>query len=126
MTNLLNETKEQLSHYGKNLKDIVWVGSEENYFTVEEFINVANTDYDSGYGAQEVARNLIIVGKDFWLERQEYAGSEAWSYRTAPTKPENKMILQALTVGQAEKLDLDVSCGWENLETLNGIKEEDS
>lgn len=28
--------------------------------------------------------NGVVVGKDFWLERGEYDGSEWWSFKTTP------------------------------------------
>lgn len=31
---------------------------------------------------------LIVVGKDFWLERHEYDGSEWWEFKSIPMEPE--------------------------------------
>ena len=47
----------------------------------ENFKEVANVEYDSGFGSPQVAEDLIIMGSDFWLERHEYDGSEWWEYK---------------------------------------------
>lgn len=120
--NLLKETNEILKKYNKTLNDINWVGSTNNFVDVNEFIKIADVEYDSGYGAPEVAENLLIVGVDWWLERHEYDGSEWWEYKSIPIKPNNKFRLKALTIDQAEKLNFNVSCGWESLERINGKK----
>ena len=39
-------------------------------------------------------------------------------------KPKQKIELKALTIRQAYRLGFDVSCGWENLERINGIIKE--
>ena len=44
----------------------------------------ADVEYDSGYGAAEVAPDLKLIGEDFWLERAEYDGSEWREYKTIP------------------------------------------
>jgi hypothetical protein len=118
MRNLLEETIEALKQHDKTPKDVLWCGCRTHYFDWADFEKVANVEYDSGYGGQEVAEDLLIVGNGFWLERHEYDGSEWWEYKTAPVQPTEKMELKALTVGQAS----DASCGWENLLALNNIK----
>ena len=40
--------------------------------------------------------DLLIVGKDFWLERVEYDGSEWWEFKTMPREPEETRELEAL------------------------------
>ena len=52
--------------------------------TVEDFIEHANFEYNDGYGIEEINTDLILVGKDFWLERHEYDGSEWWEYKSMP------------------------------------------
>lgn len=87
MTNLLYETIEKLVEHGKALSDVVWFGCKEFEITSEQFIELANRDYESGYGAPEVAVDLLVVGVDFWLERHEYDGSEWWEYKEIPERP---------------------------------------
>ena len=87
MNNLLKETMLDLKNNNKTLDDILWVGTETLYFSKEHFIEIANKEYHGGYGSQEVAINLKVVGENWWLERHEYDGSEWWEYKEYPTKP---------------------------------------
>ena len=125
MSNLLVETREDLEDNNKTINDINWVGNNKFYFDVNEFLNIANVEYDDSYGAPEVAQDLLVVGDNWWLERHEYDGSEWWEYKEIPLKPNTKIELKALTVEQAKKLGFNVSVGWENLKRINNIKEED-
>ena len=52
--------------------------------TVKEFLEHANVEYNDGYGLEEINTDLILVGKDFWLERGTYDGSEWWEYKSMP------------------------------------------
>ena len=122
MSNLLVETIEVLKNYNKTINDINWVGNGKYYFDVNEFLNIANVEYDNGYGAQEVAQDLLVVGDNWWLERHEYDGSEWWEYKEIPLKPNKKIELKALTISQAKKFGYHVSVGWENLKSINNIE----
>lgn len=96
--NLLKETIECLNENGKQTSDVLWVG--RNYYiyktdesfcyksTWDDFCLKANFEYDNGYGGAEIPMDLVIVGKDFWLERGEYDGSEWWEFKTMPVEPE--------------------------------------
>lgn len=88
MTNLLQETIECLKEHGKTFDDVIWVGSRDGEFSIPpaEFIRISDIEYDSGFGAQEIADDLVIVGVDFWLERHEYDGSEWWEFKTVPQR----------------------------------------
>jgi hypothetical protein len=120
--NLLAETIEVLEKHGKTGKDVLWVGSPDIETTWDNFVKVADVEYDNGFGSPQVAEDLIIFGKDFWLERREYDGSEWWKYvsRNEPA-PRQKREIVALTISQAEDLGFDVNCGWETLGKINGI-----
>lgn len=58
-------------------KDVAWVGSQDGEYAIswEEFKAIANFDYDSGYGIQEIARDLVVVFHagvtESWIERQK-------------------------------------------------------
>lgn len=119
--NLLKETKLILKENGKSIKDIIAVQGKDFAISVENFINLADTDYDSGYGSPKVAEDLLIIGKDFWLERHEYDGSEWWEYKESPGILENIVEVTALTVNQC---GFNCSCGWETLKNLNFESEE--
>jgi hypothetical protein len=99
-TNLLEETLEALKENGKSEEDVRWVGCKiycglPKWFTYyfegvkswEEFKKEAkDVWYDRGYGAQEIADGLVVVGDDWWLERHEYDGAECWKFKTLPNK----------------------------------------
>lgn len=94
-TNLLKETKEILKEHGKTVKDIRWVGigyggDGFGEVSVDKFLQIADNYYDSDYGHVEITMGLIIVGDDWWLERDEYDGAEGWEFRRMPTRPEVK------------------------------------
>jgi len=90
--NLLNETLETLEENGKQEKDVLWVGDYELYFSWKSFKEVANKEYDSGFGGEEVNSELVVIGKDWWLERHEYDGSEWWEFKELPMKPKKLSI----------------------------------
>lgn len=85
--NLLYETIETLYGFGKTIDDVQWIGSKNITIPVENFLEIANQSYDSGYGTPMVADDLVIVGDGWWLERYEYDGAERWIFKTAPKKP---------------------------------------
>ena len=109
--NLLEETISILKENNKTLNDILWAGEVEyGYINTDEFVKIAREiEYDSGYGSSEVATDLLVVGKDFWLERHEYDGSEWWEYKQMPIKPTKKL----------GKIKLVGDNGWESLEEIN-------
>ena len=84
--NLLNETRDILLSNNKTFDDVLFVGdgSTHTKMTVKEFLEHANVEYSGGYGLEEINTKLILVGKDFWLERHEYDGSEWWEYKSMP------------------------------------------
>lgn len=97
--NLLTETKRVLFNRSKSLDDVVWIGCDEFRISLEQFEKLANVEYDDGFGGQEVAKDLIVVGKDFWLERHEYDGSEWWEYKEVPDKPKELKEIKTLFTG---------------------------
>ena len=94
--NLLKETLEALWQHGKKSSDVKWCGTENGWCTWDEFAAVADVEYESGYGATKVAKDLVIVGEDWWLERREYDGSEWWEFKTLPTKPKTQRVPQVI------------------------------
>ena len=83
MRNLREETVAVLQKNGKKWADVVGVCGDDFQITKEQFWELANKRYDSGYGGNEVAMDLKIVGSNFWLERHEYDGAEWWEYSPA-------------------------------------------
>ena len=84
--NLLKETKEILSENGKTIFDVLWFGTREAVFDVD-IQKLFSVDYDNGYGGAEIPAELIVAGDTWWLERQEYDGSEWWEFKSMPVKP---------------------------------------
>jgi hypothetical protein len=102
--NLLQETLNELKIKGKTPDDVEWVGSKDMYFYWDHFEKIANIEYHDGFGAQHIARDLVIVGKDFWMERIEYDGSESWDYRTPIIKPDHYCEVKVLHKGVWDSL----------------------
>ena len=120
--NLLKETEEALKLMGKSLDDITCVFGDDFQITVDNFIEVAEkTDYDDGYGLEEIATDLIVAGKDFWLERHEYDGSEWWEFKKYPTPPTRVEHIDILSRGDcAEYYGIETT-----LKAFNFGEEED-
>lgn len=96
--NFLKETIVCLNRHGRTEKDVLWVGRgfareyfiepELRYWTTwEDFSSKADFDYDNSFGLEEIPDDIVIVGEDFWLERQTYDGSEWWEFKTLPARP---------------------------------------
>lgn len=121
MKNLLKETLDVLEQINKKETDVKWVGTKTHKTTWEDFKKIADVVYDDGFGSAEVAQDLLVVGKNWWLERGEYDGSEWWDYKEFPKEPTKIIKLRALTVDQAIELGCPISCGWESLLRINGL-----
>ena len=115
MANLLKETLEDIKLSGHTIMDIIFIGSEESgyYCNWEEFTKLANQEYDDGFGAQEVATDLIIVfsdGSKMW--RHEYDGSERWDYSTPFEMPQKVKQIKSLFVNSDD-------IGWQTIAEIN-------
>jgi len=113
MTNLLHETETEIISNGKSPNDVQWVGNGKYVISWEEFKKVGNVEYYQGYGAQEIARDIMIVGSDWWMVRHEYDGAEGWVFNTLPKKEKNTKSFKYVTIDH---------CMWEDLEHLNDPK----
>ncbi len=122
MTNLLHETKDALRRVGRNYADVRWVGSKHGVYAIDwaAFVKMADFEYDSGFGSQMVATDLIVVGDDWWMERYEYDGSESWSFVTMPTKPVNPVSFPSVNVEDVGRI------GWCQIEEIIEELEEQS
>ena len=100
--NLLHETIQCLTAHGKTTDDVEWVAADGYWFTWDEFSDVADVNYDAGFGIEEIVPTLTVVGSDWWMERAEYDGSEWWDYQTKPQKPDTHRTPALLTRRQAE------------------------
>lgn len=103
-TNLLKETIECLACNGRSPSDVLWVGKRHDEIcrdsagrailctrytksTWQDFCYKADFEYDNDYGLAEIPTDLVVVGKDFWLERNTYDGSEWWEFKAMPVEP---------------------------------------
>lgn len=87
MTELVKDTIEYLEELGYEESDVLWVGSRDGEFAmswVDFKDKFKNLKYYAGYGTQEIAADLVVVGDNWWLEREEYDGSEGWAYKKYP------------------------------------------
>lgn len=88
MRNLLEETIKKIEEYGHTIHEVKFVTDDDVYCDWEDFARDAkNYNYDTWFGSIEVNINLKVVGKDWWLERHEYDGSEWWEYKSLPMAP---------------------------------------
>lgn len=98
--NLLNETKEKMKECGYQPSDILFIGSRESGHscTWDEFVRMADREYDDGFGRHEVAIDLEIIFNDGGvMMRREYDGSEWWEC-ISPFKPIPKKPIKTLFV----------------------------
>lgn len=124
MTNLLQETIQAIEKSGHTIDDIIFIGSltSGHSCTWDEFKTLADIEYDAGYGAQEVASDLVICfgdGNRLW--RREYDGSEKWDFFVQKLIPkrEDRKPISRLTVNGTRFI------GWVELNELNGIDAND-
>ena len=111
--NLYDETVETLSLYDKTISDIEYIGSIRTKINTNKALELMKkTNYDSGFGGQEIACNLMINGNGFIMIRGEYDGSEWWNYiQTDPSLPQVEREVKSF------KTDM----GWETLEEINDL-----
>lgn len=91
--NLLAETIKEMELRGKTPGDVryvvsatEWPESTPQWCTWDEFAARADFEYDAGYGGNNIALELRVVGADWWMERHEYDGSEWWEFKTLPNR----------------------------------------
>ena len=111
--NLYDETVETLSLYDKTISDIESIGSIRTKINTNKALELMKkTNYDSGFGGQEIACNLMINGNGFIMIRGEYDGSEWWNYiQTDPSLPQVEREVKSF------KTDM----GWDTLEEINDL-----
>ena len=111
--NLYDETVETLSLYDKTISDIEYIGSIRTKINTNKALELMKkTNYDSGFGGQEIACNLMINGNGFIMIRGEYDGSEWWNYiQTDPSLPQVEREVKSF------RTDM----GWDTLEEINDL-----
>ena len=114
MSNLLKETGFFLARHNKTLNDVEMFCGDDFQISREDFIKLADKEYDDGFGGQMVAKDLKLVGTDWWIERKEYDGAEGWSFKTIPNRDKPLKSVQTLMVRYGTE---DLS--WSTLAELN-------
>lgn len=90
--NLIKETIEILRENGKCITDIKWIGGDDWSLLPDktDIKTILNIEYDEGFGSNVIDDDFVVVGDDWWLERNEYDGSEWWEFKTLPEKPQKE------------------------------------
>lgn len=98
MVNLHTQTIEILEKHNHTFENVVWIGTLDGNQIIpkDEWEKLLNVDYNDGYGANEIYSKLAVVGKDFWLERHEYDGSEWWEYKTLPALKQSPKKMESV------------------------------
>ena len=105
MTNLWEETIRMLAYHGKTFENVEYVQGSDFGITKENFEKIAKkSDYYSGFGAVEVADDLVVVGDNWWIERHEYDGNECWEYKEKPKQISEIKEVSHLAGGMWNKL----------------------
>ena len=110
--NLLEETLDIMALNNLSAEDVIFIGSLKSGHscTWEEFQELADQEYDRGYGAQWVASDLtVLFYNGSRLIRNEHDGYEWWDYISPPVAPRSTRRLKHL---------FSVN-GWETLGSIN-------
>ena len=93
--NLLKETIDTIQEYNFTwpadvayIKTRDWTICKDVEIPISLFAEVADRNYNNGYGTAEVDQNLIIVMKtgDYFV-RDEYDGAEGWEFVPVQINP---------------------------------------
>lgn len=117
---LLDETLEDIAQSGHVPDDIVFIGSlySGHRCNWDQYKKLAACEYNSSYGAQIVATDLVIYFSDgTCMARGEYDGAEWWQYCRKFTEPAEVKEISSLFVKPHQ-------IGWKTLEAINGVDNE--
>jgi hypothetical protein len=109
---LLKETIDLIENHGYTYKDVLCVRGDDYRFTWDEFVSLADVEYDSGYGSAQVATDLMVIGKDWYMSRSEYDGAEDWQFHKMPSiklpsKKPRSLVVDGEMVGWEKLSDID-------------------
>lgn len=85
--NLYEETLRSIDKSNHTTDNVSWVGTADGEYAIswEEYRQISDITYDSGFGGTNIPRDLVVVFSDKnWLERREYDGAEWWEYVSIP------------------------------------------
>lgn len=116
MKNLLIETTEAITRSNHDTEDITFIGSLVSGHSCawDQFRQLADREYNAGFGGQEVARDLVIVfSDDTLLVREEYDGAEAWRFVQFIAPPDTRHPIKSVFATDS------FEGYWSTLEELN-------
>lgn len=85
--NLYEETLRSIDKSNHTTDNVSWVGTADGEYAIswEEYRQISDITYNSGFGVTNIPRDLVVVFSDKnWLERREYDGAEWWEYVSIP------------------------------------------
>ena len=97
--NFLEETIDKIEAKGQTVENIVFIGSRGSGHscTWGQFVELANFNYDDGFGGQEIPSDLMIAFSDgAMMTRGEYDGSEWWDYIETFKMPKEQKPIKTL------------------------------
>lgn len=85
--NLLEKATEVLHKNDRRWEDVRSLqdlDGEYALFGLDAIQHVLDVCHESGYGTQEIANDLVIVGDGWWMDRRCYDGAEWWAFNEQP------------------------------------------
>lgn len=126
MRNLLSETIEDLMNNGRMLSDIVAVIGDDRRISVEDFIRAADVEYDPYAKHTVVALDLMIIGKDFWMQRTVGRSfGEWWAFYEVPQYEHLPFVKTDVLLSTLSKSKEGRDSFYPSLELLNTEDEDD-
>lgn len=83
------ETERALQLAGKSASQVLWVGSKDGvfYMSWETFVSqFEDLTYQRFSNAELIAKDLVIVGGDWWLERTQDGITQLWELKQYPRR----------------------------------------
>ncbi len=121
--NFKKETYTAIKNSGYKRLDVCFIGSIDGRYRVnmDVFDELSDFAYDNGFGAPEIATDLIIYFNDMsYITRGEYDGKEWWEYKPPLVFEKTQEYRTIKNFGGKGVL-------WETVERLNNeIKEPSS
>ena len=126
--NFLEHTLDVLADNGKDVSDVVWIGTEDIELTWDEFSAMAEDEenLDAGFaGLVAVPSDLKVVGNDWWMDLEAFPSIEdddqiEWVYREKPVRP-----LSIGTEARQEQYNRIVDSGITDFKIIFGDDQED-
>ena len=106
---LYDVTLQILKNNQKCFNDIIWIGCEKFRISCDDFIILSKKiDSKTKNVLSKIPFDLVVVGKDFWLEREIYFDelyldelSDVWRYKEIPKKPLEEKEIYALNIDES-------------------------